>query len=213
MTANESLSARIRRETAPDHRNAEGGDVMTRLLKGELPLSGYMELLVQMRALYAALEEQSRRHAGDARYGGFFDTALERTAVLADDVAAVEARVGGGSMVVLESTRSFVGRVLEVGGDPLLLLAHHYTRYMGDLSGGIMIGRAVDKAYGFDGGPGVTWFQFPALADVDGYKNAYRARLDGLGLEPDDADRLIAEVHRSYTLNGSILRELSAHHR
>lgn len=212
MTGNETLSARIRRETASDHRNAEGGDAMTRLLRGALPLDGYLDLVVQMQALYATLESESRRHPSDSRFGGFFDAALERSPSLAVDRVALESRTGRPGGDVFESTRSFVGRLSEVGTNPLLLLAHHYTRYMGDLSGGIMIGRAVDEAYSFAGGAGVTWFQFPTIADVDAYKNAYRARLDALALDADDADRLIAEIHLSYSLNGVVLRDVSARH-
>ena len=212
-TRDESLSARIRRETASDHRNAEGGDVMTKLLGGALPIGAYLDLVVQMQALYAELESWSARHSADPRFGGFFDPVLHRSACLEVDRRAVESRVDSAvDASASTATKEFVGRLAEIGSTPLRLLAHHYTRYMGDLSGGIMIGRAVDRAYGFDGGPGVTWFQFPAIADVDAYKNAYRARLDGLGLDATETDLLISEIHLSYTLNGGVLRDLSNRH-
>lgn len=73
-----------------------------------------------------------------------------------------------------------------------------------------MIGRSVDTTFDFAGGPGVTWFQFPDIADIDAYKNTYRAHLDALEISPREATNLIDEVHRSYSLNGAMLGELSA---
>lgn len=213
MITKETMSVRLRRETTSDHRAAEMGDVMHRLLRGELPLSGYLDLVVQMQAVYDALDTESARWTCDPRFGEFFDPGLARSQSLATDRHALEKRLSLRGHEILTSTLEFVERIVDVGSSsPLLLLAHHYTRFMGDLSGGIMIGRAVDKTYGFDGGPGVTWFQFPNIDDVTEYKDAYRSRLDRLDLDESEAIALIDEVHRSYALNGGILLELSARH-
>jgi heme oxygenase len=207
----EQFSARLRRETAPDHNNAESDDVMIRLLRGELPLSLYLELLVQLQAVYRTLEDCARRTSTDPRIGAFMDPALNRVDSLAVDRQELERRLDSSGGDVLQATREFCNRIETVTRDqPLLLLAHHYTRYLGDLSGGIMIGRSVDKNFGFGGGPGVTWFQFPLIDDVDAYKKAYRSRLDSLGMSADEADQLVAEAHVSYALNGAMLRAVSA---
>ena len=207
----EVFSARLRRETAPDHNSAESGDVMVRLLRGELSLGLYLELVVQLQAVYATLEECARRTAGDSRIGRLMDPVLERSHALAVDRAELERRLGTAGGDVLDATRDFCARIEYVTAEqPLLLLAHHYTRYLGDLSGGIMIGRAVDKSFGFDGGPGVTWFQFPLIDDVDVYKQTYRTHLDALDLSTDEADQLVAEVHLSYALNGAMLKAVAS---
>jgi heme oxygenase len=207
----EPFSVRLRRETAPDHGNAESDDVMIRLLRGELPLSLYLELIVQLQAVYRSLEECARRTSTDPRIGAFMDQNLNRVDSLAVDRQEVERRLAAVGGDVLPATREFCARIETVTRDrPLLLLAHHYTRYLGDLSGGIMIGRSVDEHFAFEGGPGVTWFQFPSIDDIDSYKNSYRARLDSLEMTPDEADRLVAEAHMSYALNGAMLRAVSA---
>jgi heme oxygenase len=207
----ERFSARLRRETAPDHNNAESDDVMIRLLRGELTLSLYLELVVQLQEVYRTLEDCARRMSTDPRIGAFMDQALNRVDSLAVDRQELERRLAKTGGDVLPATREFCARIETVTRDrPLLLLAHHYTRYLGDLSGGIMIGRSVDKNFGFEGGSGVTWFQFPLIDDIDAYKNAYRARLDSLEMTPDEADQLVAEAHVSYALNGAMLRAVSA---
>ena len=209
--SDEPFSARLRRETAPDHNNAESDDVMIRLLRGELSLSLYLELLVQLQAVYRTLEDCARHTAHDLRIGAFMDPVLERVDSLAVDRQELEHRLAKSGGDVLPATRNFCARIETVTHEqPLLLLAHHYTRYLGDLSGGIMIGRSVDKNFGFNGGPGVTWFQFPLIDDVDAYKKAYRARLDSLVISGNEADQLVAEAHVSYALNGAMLRAVSA---
>jgi len=207
----ELFSARLRRETAPDHNNAESDDVMIRLLRGELPLSLYLELVVQLQDVYRTLEDCARRTSTDPRIGGFMDPVLNRSEALAVDRRELERRLATSGGDVLPATLDFCSRIETVTREqPLLLLAHHYTRYLGDLSGGIMIGRSVDKNFGFEGGPGVTWFQFPSIDDIDAYKTAYRARLDSLEMSDDESDRLVAEAHVSYALNGAMLRAVSA---
>jgi heme oxygenase len=207
----ELFSARLRRETAPDHNNAESDDVMIRLLRGELPLSLYLELVAQLQAVYHSLEECARQMSTDPRIGAFMDQALNRVDSLAVDRQEIERRLATTAGDILPATREFCARIETVSRDqPLLLLAHHYTRYLGDLSGGIMIGRSVDKNFGFGGGPGVTWFQFPLIDDIDAYKNAYRARLDSLEMTEEEADQFVAEAHMSYALNGAMLRAVSA---
>ncbi|MFM8856025.1 MAG: heme oxygenase (biliverdin-producing) [Actinomycetota bacterium] len=207
----ELFSARLRRETAPDHNNAESDDVMIRLLRGELPLSLYLELVVQLQEVYRTLEDCARRTSNDPRIGAFMDPVLNRVDSLAIDRKEIERRLAMSGGDVLPATRNFCARIDTVTRDqPLLLLAHHYTRYLGDLSGGVMIGRSVDKTFGFDGGPGVTWFQFPLIDDSDAYKNTYRARLDSLEMSADESNQFVAEAHMSYALNGAMLRSVSA---
>lgn len=86
-------------------------------------------------------------------------------------------------------------------------MAHHYTRYLGDLSGGQAIGRVLDRAFDLQG-DGLSFYQFPMRAKP--YKDAYRARLDGLGLDLDDIDRVVDEVKVAFALNQALFDELTA---
>ena len=63
-----------------------------------------------------------------------------------------------------------------------LFVAHHYTRYLGDLSGGQAIGRILDREFAL-GGRRLAFYAFAAVPKPKPYKDAYRARLDALGLE------------------------------
>ena len=87
-----------------------------------------------------------------------------------------------------------------------LLVAHHYTRYLGDLSGGQSVGRALHRAFDLNGA-GLAFYDFP-IAKPKPYKDAYRARLDALDLRPADVDRVVEEVKVAFRLNQAVFDEL-----
>lgn len=85
-------------------------------------------------------------------------------------------------------------------------MAHHYVRYLGDLSGGQAIGRMLDRAFGL-GGAGLSFYDFPMRPKP--YKDAYRARLDELGLSSRENVRIVDEVKIAFGLNQAVFDELS----
>ena len=88
-----------------------------------------------------------------------------------------------------------------------LFAAHHYTRYLGDLSGGQAIGRCLDRAFELDG-RGIAFYDFAAIGKPKPYKDAYRARLDALGTSPEETERVVAEVKVAFGLNQALFEEL-----
>src|SRR5690606_36152967 len=57
-------------------------------------------------------------------------------------------------------------------------IAHHYTRYLGDLSGGQHIYKVMQRRFGL-GDDGIAFYLFAEIADPAEFKNEYRAALDG----------------------------------
>ena len=88
-----------------------------------------------------------------------------------------------------------------------LYAAHHYTRYLGDLSGGQAIGRILDREFDL-GGRGIAFYDFAAIPKPKPYKDAYRARLDALGASPDEKQRIVEEVKVAFGLNQALFTEL-----
>jgi len=88
-------------------------------------------------------------------------------------------------------------------------IAHHYTRYLGDLSGGQAIARLVSRQHGFEG-DGVAFYDFAELGPIPHFKKAYREALDSLGAELSDAERqrMCDEVREAYRFNTETFRDL-----
>ncbi len=90
---------------------------------------------------------------------------------------------------------------------PVHFIAHHYVRYLGDLSGGQMIGKKLSTVYGL-GEAGTSFYRFEQIPDPRAYKIAYRAKLDALDLPEEQAAALVAEAQQAFRHNGDVFVEL-----
>jgi len=197
------LSTAMREGSAVQHQAAEGSSFMAELLDGRVNEAGYAAYLLRLRPVYAALEEVGRAHAHDPLVAAVHDPALERLAAIDADLAhwAPDA----GREVDSPAAAAYAERVRASASWGGHYLAHHYTRYLGDLSGGQAIGRILDRTFGLDGA-GTAFYDFPAVPKP--YKDAYRARLDALGLGRDEVAGVVAEVQVAFGLNQALFEEL-----
>lgn len=190
--------------SAAEHDAAEQSPFMSELLAGRIGAAGYSDYLLRLRVVYAALEEAVRAGSDDAMVAAVYDPALERlTAIDAD----LEHWLPPGAARDVDSpaATAYAERLgaLTWGG---ALVAHHYTRYLGDLSGGRGIGKILDRTFDL-GGAGLAFYDFPVRPKP--YKDAYRARLDALGADVGEIDRIVSEVKFAFGLNQAIFDELA----
>jgi heme oxygenase len=140
----------------------------------------------------------------------FADPALTRAAALEADLAHLYGPEWESTITVLDSTRAYTDRLRELAAtSPTHFIAHHYVRYLGDLSGGQMIGRTLSKHYGL-GEAGTSFYRFDRIPDPRAYKIAYRERLDALDLTEDQATTLIDEAQLAFRYNAAVFVELGA---
>lgn len=126
------------------------------------------------------------------------------------DLAHLHAGDGESDIDVLGSTRAYVRRLREFAAtSPVHFIAHHYVRYLGDLSGGQAIGRALADRYALTRA-GTAFYRFDEIPDPRGYKIAYRRRLDTLDLTDQQAALLVDEARRAFRHNTAIFVELAA---
>lgn len=197
------LSAAMKDGSAAEHEAAEQSQFVSELLDGRVTPSGYAEYLLRLRVVYAALEDAvwARRH--DPMVAAVYDPALERTTAIDADLdhwlPDTTRQVNSPAATAYGERLS----ALDWGGS---LVAHHYTRYLGDLSGGRIIRNALDRTFDLDG-VGLAFYKFPMRAKP--FKDSYRARLDALCPDADDIDRIVDEVKIAFGLNRALLDELA----
>src|SRR3954447_9267237 len=113
---------------------------MQAMLGGKLAISGYSDMVAQHYFAYVVLEEAAEVMREHPIAGKFVFDSLLRTKALEKDL---EHLLGAGWRDRIEpngATKEYVARIREVCFDwPGGYIAHSYTRYLGDLSGGQVI--------------------------------------------------------------------------
>jgi heme oxygenase len=172
------LSAAIRARSQDAHSSSEGASFMSTLLRGERTRDDYISLVAQHYFIYEALESATERMRNDPVAARFISDRLTRLPALEADLAFLLGDEWRERIEMLPATARYVSRINRVGATWVGgYVAHHYTRYLGDLSGGLHIGRVLKRQFGFDTN-GIGFYIFGDIADPTEFKNVYREELD-----------------------------------
>jgi len=209
-TAQIPLSKRIREDTREVHEHAEHAPFIQDLLGGRLGLEGYAKLVVQHRAIYTELEAAVAANT-DAVVGEFLAEELSRLEALRADVEFLNSRQVSTDLPVIAATERYCEHIRTACLErPKALLAHHYVRYLGDLSGGTIVARVLRRHLDLPEEAGTSFYSFPDLPSPREFKIRYRTLLDALPWDDARRDALVAEVHEAYRFNAEILYSLGS---
>lgn len=200
-------AARLRAASMPIHRATEDEPFITTLLAGGRSIADYTALLGQLRPVYAALEAAtaaSRSTAPDD-VAALFDPALDRLATIDHDLGTLGSSAE--AHAPLPETATYVARIATIRDDPPRLLAHHYVRYLGDLSGGQVVAAMLRRHYGL-GDDALTFYAFTGLGAKGAVKTRYRELLDRILAPVATFDAVLDETLRAYEANRALFAAL-----
>lgn len=205
----DGLSAQIRTASWDAHQAAEHSPFIQQLLGGRLPIDEYARLAAQHHAIYSALELAVAANE-DPAVAPFLDPALIRVPAIEADLAHLAGADWRKRVGPLEpATEAYVEHLRRVCfTSPAGLLAHHYVRYLGDLSGGQVIGRVLKRIYGLPDERGTAFYRFTEIDSPKAFKDRYRQLLDTLPWDEATRGRLIDEVNVAFRLNAAMFDEL-----
>ncbi|WP_344258387.1 biliverdin-producing heme oxygenase [Streptomyces sodiiphilus] len=206
-----AFSDLIREASHAQHTEAENSAFMSEMLAGKLGVEAYRRYTGQLWFIYRALEGPVDRLADDPVAGPFVRPELARTPALERDLDHLHGGPGWrDGLTPLPATERYAARILEVARDwPGGYVAHHYTRYLGDLSGGQVIRGTAEKTWGFaHKGDGVRFYVFDAIDNPAAFKREYRALLDALPADGPERLRIVDECKRAFALNTALFRAL-----
>ena len=210
------FAALLRTATAHEHQQAEQSSFMADLLGGGLGVEAYAALAGQLWFVYRELERAGAALATHPVVGPFIDPALYRTPELERDLRHLRGADWRTGLTALPATEAYTARLSGLARDwPNGLLAHHYTRYLGDLSGGQVVRGIAERTWGFEHkGDGVRFYVFEAVGNPAAFKRGYRARLDDAGeaVGPAEQRRIAEEARHAFQLNTALFRDLGALH-
>lgn len=205
----DTLSNRLRTETLDAHEAAERAVFVQELMGGELPLEGYIRLVAQHHEIYRVLETAVAANT-DPDLEPFLDPALNRHRVLTRDLVFLAGEQWRERFPILPGTAAYAEHIRRRSAQSsAALLAHHYIRYLGDLSGGQVIGRVLRRIYGFDSERGIEFYAFTDIDSPKRFKDDYRDRLDALGWDAATVDTVVDEVNTAYELNTAVFNNLA----
>ncbi|NUR82489.1 MAG: biliverdin-producing heme oxygenase [Nonomuraea sp.] len=204
-----SFSEKLKSSTWSDHESAEAESYLSELMAGRLSAPEYGEMVAQHYFAYVALDGASRALADHPVAGAFVFPELYREAALERDLRTIYGPSWRERISPSRATTTLVARINQVASWPGGYIAHHYTRYLGDLSGGQFIRQELQKIYGYErGAGGADFYVFDRVGSLPRFKEEYRARLDALDLDERERQRMIREVRLAYQLNTEVLAEL-----
>ena len=206
--ADKDLSQALRRSTWPDHERARHSAFEMSLVDGSVTEPAYRELVAQMLPVYEALEARAEELKGDPIGGPVVFPELNRAQALREDLEFYFGPDGAGDVEILPIAREYADRIKN--STPIQFVAHHYTRYLADLSGGLMIFEALKRNFGREE-DGLRYYIFPGI-DANEFKEQYRDVLDGLPLDATQKWDVIEESLVAYEYNVDIANQLAERH-
>ncbi len=206
----DAFSTVIRVASHEQHTEAETSTFMSDLLGGRLGVDAYTRYTEQLWFVYRALEDAAESLKDDPVAGPFIQPELMRVAEIERDLAHLVGPDWRENVVALPATRAYAARVAHCAAQwPGGYVAHHYTRYLGDLSGGQIIRDKAERTWGFERkGDGVRFYVFADISNPAAFKRTYRELLDAIAADDLEKQRIIDECKRAFDFNGAVFREL-----
>ena len=157
------LARNLREGTQKSHTMAENTGFVSCFLKGVVDKSTYRKLVVDFYFVYRAMEEEIERLSLDQHpvISFFCYPELNRRESLEKDLNFYFGGNWINSLQPTSSAQAYVERIRKVANEqPELLIGHHYTRYIGDLSGGQILKNIAQKAMNLSGQDGLCFYDF-----------------------------------------------------
>ena len=196
------FSKQLKEGTKKSHSMAENTSFVASFLRGVVDESKYRQLIANFYFIYHALESEMEINKDNPFVGPMRLNGLARHDALVKDCKYFYGDNWKDVIRPTEQTQRNVSRIHEVAKDnPELLIGHHYTRYMGDLSGGQVLKGITKKALGLID-DGLAFYEFPEITDKKMFKDSYRKVLDTMvPATQKDVDAIIVEANYAFRLN------------
>ena len=194
-----SLLEALRERTKALHTQAERTGLIAEILHGRGTQSGYLLLLRNLLPVYATMEAELVRHRGSPGIGAIVCPELSRAAAIESDLAHLSDRWS--ELPLLPAALAYAAAISAASaGAGHRLIAHAYARYLGDLSGGQILKRLLARSLDLPAAA-LSFYEFPAIADLAAFKESYRAAIEQAGDVLDDFDGVVEEGALAFELN------------
>lgn len=203
-----NLATQLREGTKKSHSMAENVGFVKCFLKGVVEKTSYRKLVGNLYFVYGAMEEEMDKLRDHPIVSKIYYAELNRKQSLEKDLLFYYGPNWRQEVKISAAGRAYVDRIHEIAGwNPELLVAHSYTRYLGDLSGGQILKKIAQNAMNLQDG-GTAFYEFADIPDEKAFKNTYRQAMNDLPIDQATADRIVEEANAAFGMNMKMFNEL-----
>ena len=204
-----NLATLLREGTKKAHTMAENVGFVKCFLKGVVEKTSYRKLVANLYFVYSAMEEEMERHRQHPILSKVYFQQLNRQRSLETDLKYYFGSQWRDAIALSPAGEAYVQRIREISNnEPELLIAHLYTRYLGDLSGGQILKCIAQRAMNLSDGEGTAFYEFEEIPDEKQFKATYRQALDELPIDEATATRIVDEANAAFGMNMKLFQEL-----
>ncbi len=203
-----NLATMLREGTKKSHTMAENVGFVKCFLKGVVEKNSYRKLVTNLYFVYSAMEEEMERLKDHPIVSKIYFSELNRQTSLEKDLQYYYGANWKNEIAITSAGEAYVERIHAIANsEPELLVAHSYTRYLGDLSGGQILKKIAQKGMNLNG-KGTAFYEFEDISDEKEFKNKYRQALNDLPVDLDTANQIVDEANSAFGMNMKMFQEL-----
>ncbi|MGB5634699.1 MAG: heme oxygenase (biliverdin-producing) [Waterburya sp.] len=204
-----NLATMLREGTKKSHTMAENVGFVKCFLKGVVEKKSYRKLVTSLYFVYSAMEEEMERLKDHPVVSRIYFPELNRKQSLEQDLYFYYGANWREEAKNTEAGKAYVARIREIADtQPELLVAHAYTRYLGDLSGGQILKKISQRAMNLTDGEGTAFYEFADISDEKAFKNNYRQTMNELPIDLATAEEIVTEANAAFGKNMELFQEL-----
>jgi heme oxygenase len=196
-----SVVGALHARTKTLHLQAEKSGIIADILRGAASRDGYVLLLRNLLPAYREIEHGIDRHRNSQGLALLAKHRLDRAPAIESDLAALCGAEWSRSIPLLPAGEAYARQIARAAeGDGERLIAHAYTRYLGDLNGGLILARLLERTLGLRPAE-LSLYDFSGFANAATLKHDYREALDQAGAVAADPASVIEEGAVAFALN------------
>ncbi|CAO3610507.1 unnamed protein product [Cunninghamella blakesleeana] len=220
---NPELASAMKEGTKKVHRAAESSVFTKRFLKGDISREEYGRYILSLYFVYQKMEALLNQYKDHQVVSIIhFPEELNREQALLEDLEYFYGKELVKQVIQPKNITPAVQQYLNAMDkacekEPSLLIAHSYSRYLGDLSGGQILAKRLKKSIlhldekdssSWETKEGLKFYHFDQLGNQAEFKDFYRQRLNGAQVNAEQRDLIVKEAVHSFELNIALFDEI-----
>lgn len=206
-----NLAEQLRQGTTKSHSMAENVSFVKSFLGGVVDKKSYRNLVANLYFVYSAIEKEMLNNRNHPSISLIYFPELNREKSLEKDLEYYYGLEWKKLIRPSIVTQTYVERIHNIGKyQPELLIAHAYTRYMGDLSGGQILKSIAKNAMKLSNDEGTEFYIFRNIDNEKEFKKMYRDTLDIIPVTDNQINLIISEANIAFNLNMKMFQELNS---